>query len=1174
MMRKERCLIVSAFILFLGVTQSLWAQETRGSISGRVLDTSDAVIPGVNVSVTNQGTGVKLDSISNDSGHYRINYLIIGQYEISASLPGFKTTRQLVDLRVGDQLQIDLTMAVGEVTEQVTVQAETPLLQTATADRGQVIDNERITNMALAHGNTTFLLKIAPGANPGTSTATFKFEENLYGVTSLYQFHGEPRGVNAFTINGINNSRQGTQSARLQPPPDAVQEFKISHAYDTTQGFHGGTSIDLALKSGTKDFHGAGYWFRRDDALNAGSFLDNRAGVGIPPQSYRRMGVSINGPIFKERTFFSYTLEDTRQRTLELIGTQTIPVAEQLGGDLSGLLALGPEYQIYDPATATLNADGFVQREPFANNIIPPSRLDPTAQIFAQYIPPPNLTGAADGSLNFQPVRPSPVEWKTSILRVDHSFNPKHRFFVHHSLLDNPVQEWKDYWGTLATGFGSEGRAQTFGIDDVYVVSPNLLFNVNYGYSRGFGQQWHRSHTGDFRRFKDDDTGGGFDISSVGYPQSLVQKFDLFNASMPHFFIEGYKGIHDDTRRGISSDLTHAAKAQADYTRGNTNLKAGIEFRSFLNTSANRRFIMPKYDFKSDFTRGPLHTSARAPLGQGLASYLVGQPTGGFFRQLDSRAGHSNAMGIFVYDNWRVTPRLTINAGLRWEYYTPSTERFDRSVRGFDFNAASPIEAAAQAAYAQNPIAELPLDQFSARGGLLFAGVGGQPREFYESPTGLFAPRFGMAYRFGQDTVLRGGFGIFHLPLGLSGRPAFNAIQTGYNRDTELVPSFDNGLTFAANILNPFPDGVLDPLGNSLGLATNLGQSVSFFNTDNFRAPYLQRWSLTVQHMLPNNTLLEVGYVGTRGTKLFMNRNLNAFPNQFLSTQGSRDQANHDFLREILVNPFFGLIPGTSLGDSQTTNRAQLLKPFPHFQNVTRQVNQGYSWYHGLETRIEKRFSRGHTYVVAYTWSKNMDATSYLNPGDPFPHRSIAQIDRTHIFNITSIWELPFGTGRRFGAAAPSGLRQVISGWNVSSIWYAMSGYPLRFGNDLFFNGDVKDIELPSSQRTVDRWFNTDAGFVRSGADQPVSHLRTFPLRLNSVRTEGVHFWDISVIKDTAIPQLGEEARIQFRTEFLNAFNQHNFGNVQMNPRSGSFGRVSNEMTWARQIQFGLRFIF
>ena len=1148
-MRRSLVLSVCLLVALVAVTP-LQAQQADASVSGSIADDTGGVIPGVNVTLTNTETGIELSTVTNDTGVYRISRVQQGSYDLTATLPGFKTINRRVQLSTGDSPTIDVVMEVGEVTEQITVEAETPLLQSSNATLSNVIEREQIATLPLAQGNPSHLLIMAPGAS-SPAGGGWKWDEPGWSITTGFYFHGVQGNAVGFTLNGINNVGTlsgGSQTAQVAPPGEAVSEIKIAHDYDASRGHHNGTTMDVTLKSGSNDWHGTLFGYFRESSWGANDFFTNRAGGEKLPVEYRRIGGSVNGPIFKDKTFFAFTYEDTFQKTLEFYGARTVPSAAMRGGDFSALLGVGSEYQIYDPMTISATGDGFYSREPFPNNIIPSSRIHAMSQTLMGFYPEANLPGGSDGTSNFQPTQASPTKWLQWLTRVDHTFGPSNRIFGSYAKLDNWEGEWRDYYGNAATGFWQSIQRETFGVDDVWTLSPNLLLSFRIGLNRATDSRLQKSNV-------NNPAGEPFDIFSLPLHQSLKDALDPAQSALPHIQIQGFSGIHDETRHQFPSATTLSSENAVDINRGNHNLKLGFDVRNNRRNQSDQRWTLPRYYFGSSFTNGPLNTAPSAQ-GQGFAAFLLGQPTGGSINRNDTSAANQNYMGAFIQDNWRATPKLTLNVGVRWEYFGPVTERFDRSVGGFAFNTPQTISGAAQAAYALNPMPGL--DQLNVNGGIRYAGEDGAPRNLYRTPKNLLAPRAGFAYRISEETVLRGGYGLFHQPIGVLGN-ALLPILTGYSQTTDLVPTFDNGVTFVADITNPFPDGILLPIGNAKGLATNLGQSVSFFNQKDLRVPYNERWSLTLQHMLPGDTLVEFGYVGTKGTRIMGRRNLNDLPNAYLSSGNSRNQANIDWLGQSFANPFAGLIPGTGLNTS-TISRSQLLRPYPHFTGVTLgQTNQGYSSYHGMEARLEKRLSSGHAFTLGYTFSRFNEAVQFLNSSDAMPFESIARADRPHNLKWLNTYELPWGRTH------PAG------GWQVTSVWQLQSGFPMNFG-DVFTTSGFSPDNLSIGHPTVDKWFNTDAGFVRDSSQAPSgSHKRTFPLRFNELRSAWINFWDLSIIKDTHI---GDTHKIRFQTQLLNAFNQTSFAAANTSPTSGSFGVVCCDAVWPRRVQFSVQWMF
>jgi len=638
---------------------------------------------------------------------------------------------------------------------------------------------------------------------------------------------------------------------------------------------------------------------------------------------------------------------------------------------------------------------------------------------------------------------------------------------------------------------------------------------------------------------------------------------------LPNITVTGYSSLGGvNSRNNVATDI-HEAAANVTNVVGAHTLRYGFAYRVYRRNSFNLGNSSGLFTFDTTWTRGPFNNSPAAPMGQTLAAFLYGLPGSGNFPISDSYAEQSTVPALFLQNDWKVSRKLTLSLGLRYERPSPVTERYNRSVRGFDASVASPIQAQALANYARSPIPEVPVSQFKAFGGLTFAGVNGQPRTLWKTNQNLFMPRLGFAYSITPKTVVRGGYGIFFDALGVTN---LHVNQTGFSQSTDIVTSLDNGLSYAANLTNPFPGGFLLPAGAGNGLAANLGQNVAFFD-ENTTSSYMQRWQFAVQRELMSNSLVEISYVGNRGTRMQpvnpQSDLLNAVPARYLSTLPVRDDATINFLSAQVANPFYPFLPKTNLA-STTVARAQLLRPYPQFSGVTSNPPLGYSWYHSMQVRLERRFSAGLSASLSYTWSKTMEALTFLNSTDPRPEEVISSQDRTHRTAVTWLYELPIGRGKSLAGPSNAVVAKLISGWQVQGIYTAQSGAALGFGNAIF-TGDLKNIPRPKDQRTVDRWFNIDAGFERNSQRQLASNIRTFPSRFSGVRADGPNNWDLSVIKNT---RLTERAQVQFRAEAINALNHPQYTAPNIMTTSTAFGTVTGEFAWPRVIQFGLKLLF
>jgi hypothetical protein len=384
-----------------------------------------------------------------------------------------------------------------------------------------------------------------------------------------------------------------------------------------------------------------------------------------------------------------------------------------------------------------------------------------------------------------------------------------------------------------------------------------------------------------------------------------------------------------------------------------------------------------------------------------------------------------------------------------------------------------------------------------------------------------------------------------------------------------MIPTKDSGLSFYATLSNPFPDGILEPTGNTAGPMTDVGNSVTFFNPYPHNS-YNQRWQASVQRQLGPSSVIVVAYVGNRSTKLEITRDLNVVGNEHLSRSPVFDPAVVNYLTANVPNPFRGL-PGVNgtLGSATQISRETLLKPFPQFSAVNTTTYQGYSWYHGLQMRATRRFARDLNLNGSYTYSKNMLADGFLNPGDPLPYRTISGADRKHRFTFAPIWQLPFGRRGRLWRSAPRAVDYAIGGWQISAIAIYQSGAPLTFQDVIFF-GNPNDIN--KGAHTIDQWFNTKAGFTTSSTTRPSNHYRTWPFRFADVRGDALKNVDLSVSKSVRLSERG--IMLQFRGDALNALNHPLFGGPQMDQFNSAFGQITTQANYARQVQLVLRASF
>ena len=1169
-------LAIACLLLF---ASSGRAQEFRGSITGRVTDAAGAVVPGAQVAVTNAATNTSTWATTDEAGAYTVLFLTPAKYDVMVEAPGFKKLlRRSVEVRVGDRLTLDLMLEVGQVAEIVNVISETPLLESATATSGQVIDRRRIAELPLSDGNPFALSRLAQGI---TYTGDLKFSRPFDNLgTSSVVANGAPGG-NEFTLDGSPNTESRGPRVAFVPPADAVQEFKVvTVSFDAQQGHTAGANIDVTLRNGTNNFHGSLYEFVRNDVLSANDFFLNRAGRPRDALRYNRYGGTFGGPVMlprfgeggeggrswlsgRNRYFFFLAYEGLRDAFPEP-GQFTVPTLAERRGDFSALLPLG--IQIYDPTTA-VRVGNRIQRMPFANNIIPEERINATARAYLQFYPLPNQAGDAQGRNNFLSANPRSDTFNSEALRLDFTFNQRHTAFFRYTR--NNRLESRGNWTGVVSGIRPTGtflfrnnNGATY--DHIYTASGTTIFNFRAGFTHFDSPTMRESE-------------GAFSPASLGFSPRAAQLFSGLSY-LPRFETGEFSPLGDT----LGSGYTHSIYSiQPTLTRilHNHQLRFGYDFRVYRENVSGLGNAAGRYDFRTDFTRGPFDNSPSGAIGQDLAAFLLGQPTGGLLERNTARSNQTLYHGLFFQDDWKVSPRLTLNLGVRYEYEGATTERFNRNARGFDDTTPSPIEAAASAAYAANPIPEIAPQNFRVRGGLLFTSE--DNRGFWEADKNNFQPRLGLAYRLDDRTVLRGGWALYTVPFIIDG-----ISQAGFSQSINLVPTLDNGLTFRATLSDPFPEGLPAAPGTSQGLATFIGRDLDFVPVKRSNGQS-QRWQLSIEREIPGQWLLELAYIGNYGYDLTTETDiLNAIPQQFLSTAPARDQATIDFLTASVQNPFQGLAPGTNL-DSATVQRQQLLRPFPQFGNIRTRRDDGSSIYHAAQVRVEKRFTQGYTLLANYTWSKLLERVSFLNPTDTEYEKRISLNDAPHRIVLSGIWELPFGRKRRWGANWSGFAESVFGGWQVQGIWQAQSGRPLELGN-LYFNGDPQTLQTKIGGDHVNAAFDTsgfyftDALVQTNGVVDPTKqrndprirlafNLRTFPSRLDRFRSQPLNLWDISLIKNFFF---NETARLQLRGEFLNAFNHPQFNNPVLDPTSSNFGRITSQANLPRNIQLGIKLIF
>ena len=1152
MLRRCAFFCLAAGFIWSGAAS---AQEFRGSLSGHVNDPQSASVPGAKITAVEKETGARFSTVSNADGTYVLPFLPPGPYSVEVEAPGFKRyVNGSMRISTNEREQLDVQLEVGGTEQSVTVSAESSMLETATASTGQVINTRQIENLPINGRAPLTLAQMAFGVTPNSDPKFSRPFDNA--GPSGFSMGGAPNQSNELLIDGSPDTTRNSRVA-YNPPPDAVQEIKVeAFQSDAAYGHTGGGSVNVVMRGGTNQLHGSLYEFNQVSKLAATPWFTNKAGGRKSQSIFNQWGMTAGGPIWipklvhgKDKLFFFFGYEGIHDAFPEP-QTETVATAAERKGDFSQLLSVGPSYAIYDPLTGVAQSNGRVLRQVFPGNIIPTNRLSPVAQGLLSYIPLPNTIGQKDGASNYIDSSVRRDVFDGELGRLDYNISDRHKFF--YSFRHNyRVEDRNNHYHNIATGnlLNRINWGSTF--DDVYTLSPTAVMNIRANWTR-FNEA-------------NDKPSAGFDFTKLGFPSYLAaasQRLVMPAVVISTNNVNTFSGWGDNGGDRTPFD-TFQIFGSLTKIHGNHSLKVGADVREARESSASYGNSSGTYTFSTDYTKGPLDNATSAPLGQDLADLILGYPTGGNFQVQSFRTNQAKYYALFMQDDFRPRPNLTINLGLRFEGDLGTTERFSRAVAGFDPSGLNGVAAAAQTAYAKSPVAGGPSpSQFSAKGGLLFEGPGGAA--VYSPKYGYFSPRAGFAWTpagAGHGTVIRGGFGIFVAPIGV-----IAPNQAGFSQQTNVLGATTTGnLRPAVTLDNPFPTGIQRPTGSSLGLNTFLGQSITFYNPHPLN-PYSVRWNLDVQREIGKGAMFEIGYTGNHYVHLPIDQNLDGVPAQYLSSSPFRDQPVIDRNSTPVPNPFAGLLPGTNLSGN-TVSFSSLTVPFPEFTGVTMSAgNGGESYFHALQTRFEKRFSRGLQMQANYQFSRTIAKDRYLNSFGPLEKRP-ADIDRPHRFVTNLTYELPVGKGKPL-LGAPSGLAgavvdRIVGGWMIAAIYSYESGGPAGDWGDILYYGAPLDWN-PSNP---DHVFNT-AAFDRATADQLSNHIRTFPTRFGNLRLPPSNNVDSSILKNTRIR---ERVMLQYRCEFFNTFNHPVFNGPNLTPTSSAFGTVGSVYNLERHIQMALR---
>ena len=1151
------------FCLTTFFSTAAFSQAGQAELVGEVRDPAGAGVKGATVIATHVDTKDAITVTTGEDGFFTITKLRPGLYTIAFSAPNLRrVVREAVQLTTGERIRLDASLTTGNLNEEITIHADASLLRAESSSLGQVIPNRRIVDLPLNGRNFFSLITLAPGvAAPPPTTAG----------PSLPRLNGGRPRVNEFLYDGITALQPEPGQVAFTPVIDAIQEFKLeTNSPPAEFGRFNGGVINLTTKSGTNDLHGTVFEFLRNEALNARNLFAPATAANPNKPVFRRnqYGFAVGGPVIKERTFFFGDFQGTRQ-SIGRVLISNVPTTAQRNGDFSSTLGsplflqtsgmtvsatttnTGTPINVVDTNGNTVQARvgqifRISDRRAYAGNIIPLNDFDAVARKLLDRYPVPTSTGAAN---NFRRIANEQTKQDQFDIRLDHRFSDRNNLFGRFSFFNEdatPVTPLPEGSGNITQGALGVQKSRGYQVVGNYqrIVASNFLNELRVGYTR-------RSLD---RRALLLDAPPSQSLGLPGIPQN-----GAFQNELPTFTVAGLQqlGPSANTNSLFNTDLTQIFDSLG-WQRGQHSMKFGGDFRVERLNVLQPPSPTGIFNFTTPFSnsRGTANTVGQQPgnattssllagqTGNAIASFLLGQVSN-FSIDLQQQTIHPRVkiLEFFAQDDFKVTSRLTVNAGLRYTLNFPSTETDN-----------------------QGAIFNLQTQQ------LEYLGQNGFPETARELHKANFGPRLGIAYRFTEKTVVRAGYGvIWQEQAGITTPftiPQFPFVQTVTQRSLDgIVPAFV--LSTGPNVqpISPTPDA-------------GLGQGVFSVDRD-LGSGYVQQWNLAIQRELHRDLVVEIAYAGSKITHV-------GIPDSNINQLTAEQLAQGNALLQQVTNPFFGQIPRSSSIGDPTVPRAQLLRPFPRFTTVSLYRNNvGNTAYHALQAKLEKRLSKGLAFLVSYTRSKLIDdagsvfdASIITGPVANFPvadsfnralEKDVSTGDIPNLFVTSFTYDLPFGKGKFFNLAGLAD--KVLGGWEIAGTVLLQSGLPFPVTQITNFNAFagfgtqrpniLRNPTLPSDERTTSRWFDTSAFAVA-----PQFTLGT--ASRNPVRGPGYRTADIAFIKRT---NFGETRNFEFRVEIFNLTNTPPLANPNGVAGNAAFGTITSAGD-PRVIQFGLKFNF
>jgi len=1132
--------------LFALTSMGIWAQSTQGGVRGAVTDSSGAAIANVKVVLINEGTTIQREGVTNSSGLYDFQNVVPATYTVTAESPSFKKfERRAILIGTQEFVTVDMQMEVGKVTESVLVTEQMPLVESSNASQGQVLDNQKLVELPNLGRNPFMMSRLSQNVVQVGPPAYNRMEDQ--SGSSMISISGGPVRGNNYLLDGIPIT-DATNRAIIIPTLESVAEVKIqANTYDAEMARTGGGMFNTLMKSGTNDFHGSLYGHIRSTNMDANAFFSNAAGIPITDQPNKTWGASFGGPIRiphvydgRNKTFFFLGFEHYDDVSSDSASFALPSSLERIGDFSKSFNQDGSLHTIYDPTTGVA----------IAGNKLSAGQMTPLGLKLASYYPTPAANPAYFGANDVtvaSTIKARAVQY-TGKLDEDftHWWHASLSYARYYSL--EPGDTW---FNTPATtgGWRLERRVDATAVNSIFTVNPTTVVALRYGFNRFPNYGYNSSQ--------------GFNVGGLGFSPQWANTVNGRNAEFPQMTMNSFMGIGESD--GSYADLaSHNFSASLDKVMGRHTLKAGFDYR-YIATSGGSIPGCPTgcYSFNTSLNAAKNGPGANSNTGTDLADMLLGLPYDRSAGTASTLTNFINYYGGYIQDNFRVSSKLTINAGLRWEHETGLQEVNNGLLVNFNTTGNTPIT----------------VPGLTPKGYAQYAGSNGAPTAAGNYPSSKWGPRGGVAYQLNSKTVIRGGYGIFYAPQIALGGPWGTP---GYTNSTEY-----QGKNTVDVLTNPFPAGLLAPVGSTLGNGVGIGTSVSLISPT-AKAPIIQQYSADLQRELAGGIGIEVAYVGSHSTHLTLgapNLNIDALNPSNLSL-------GFNALEAQVANPFFGnplITSGTLSG--KTISAFRLLLPYTAYTSVTTSFgDQNHASYNSFVVKAQKRFSQGLTFLSTLTVSKNQDESSggvgsSLNSGaqgvpqNPYnmaAEYGLSNVDTPLRWASSFSYELPVGRGKHFAGNLNKAADYIIGGWVINSVLVYETGFPLQ----IFQNNQNGDFGYGAQRPNTTSVAPGTSGSVESrlyNYINPAAFTLAAPATFgNTPRTLGLRGpgqknWDSSIFKNFLIT---ERFKAQFRAEALNTFNSPLFHSPNTQFGTPTFGQISAQDNFARQLQLAIRITF